>query len=97
MTRTKPDMAPVLQISAPHQQDDVWPLRMKVNLHQRFFLYSASLPPGGTMRTRMRSCQISKRILAPGHGYSNGGASFSPTVIVSTSFGKGRVVAGDGF
>ncbi|GBN75573.1 hypothetical protein AVEN_220180-1 [Araneus ventricosus] len=28
MTRTTPELAPPLQTSTPHQQEDVWPLRM---------------------------------------------------------------------
>ncbi|GBN30403.1 hypothetical protein AVEN_17317-1 [Araneus ventricosus] len=28
MTRTTPELAPPLQISTPHQREDVWPLRM---------------------------------------------------------------------
>nr|GBM36998.1 hypothetical protein AVEN_224641-1 [Araneus ventricosus] len=28
MTRTIPELAPLLQTSEPHQREDVWPLRM---------------------------------------------------------------------
>ncbi|GBL91622.1 hypothetical protein AVEN_21696-1, partial [Araneus ventricosus] len=28
MTRTTPELAPPLQTSAPHQREDVWPLRV---------------------------------------------------------------------
>ncbi|GBO18180.1 hypothetical protein AVEN_271760-1 [Araneus ventricosus] len=57
MTRTTPELAPLLQISAPHYQDDVWPPTYDLTCNRPTYNGGSSVESGfkpGTLRPRSR-------------------------------------------